>query len=55
MLLIPLKAGDTSSLIRICNHIQHNIQVNKIATILLFQVSFLSISLCMYNDFVIVP
>lgn len=54
MLLIPLKAGDTSSLIRICNHIQHNIQVNKIATIL-FQVSFLSISLCMYNDFVIVP
>lgn len=55
MLLIPLKAGDTSSLIRICNHIQHNIQVNKIAMILWFQVSFLSISLCMYNDFVIVP
>lgn len=54
MLLIPLNAEDTSSLIRICNHIQHNIQVNKIATIL-FQVSFLSISLCMYNDFVIVP
>lgn len=55
MLLIPLKAGDTSSPIRICNHIQHNIQVNKIAMILWFQVSFLSISLCMYNDFVIVP
>lgn len=55
MLLIPLNAEDTSSLIRICNHIQHNIQVNKIAMILWFQVSFLSTSLCMYNDFVIVP
>lgn len=55
MLLIPLKAGDTSSPIRICNLIQHNIQVNKIAMILWFQVSFLSTSLCMYNDFVIVP
>lgn len=41
MLLTTLNAEDTSSLIMICNHVQHNIQVNKIAMILSFQVSFL--------------